>query len=109
MKKVLALGLSLALTLSLGVTALAEEGVMPIADDAVATLPDAIPVEDADGVAESGTEPVVFPGPSETPETVDVPLSSHYSATISWTASRWTPPRSPTPPTAICPCACSLN
>ena len=82
MKKVLALGLSLALTLSLGVTALAEEGVMPIADDAVATLPDAIPVEDADGVAESGTELVVFPGPSETPETVDVPLSSHYSATI---------------------------
>lgn len=95
MKKVLALGLALALAASLGVTALAEEGIvpisgdiaMPIADDTAVALPDEVPVEIAtEPVNEGGTELVVFPDPANdpenAPEVVDVPLSSHYAATI---------------------------
>lgn len=97
MKKVLALGLSVALILALGVTALAvdlPEGWTPAdgargpavshdVDDGIVTLPDEIPVEIADEpVNEGGTELVVFPDPDNAPEVVEVVLTSHYTATI---------------------------
>ncbi len=73
MKKILALTLTLCLCLSLGVTALAAdlpEGWTP-----------------ADGARTGEDAPLLIaPNPNadedETPEVVDVPLSSHYSATL---------------------------
>ncbi len=101
MKKVLSAALALTLVVCLAAPALAAElpegwtpadgarapAVSHDTEGGIMTLPDEIPVEIAnEPVNEGGTELIVFPDPANdpenAPEVVDVPLSSHYAATI---------------------------